>query len=372
MRKSLLIAAMAGLAFVGCTESELDQSVKSQEVIKYGPPIVSNLTKAPVAGEQVTKYSTGEKFSVYAIYHEGNYSTSAGTSVYFANVKATYNDAALVKCWDTEKSYYWPKKKNAKLTFQAYSPSETSGTIGWNVADGFTLTDFVVEDSTLNQYDLMFSKRTYDKSSNSGGTSYNDPQTAVDINFQHALSSIVFKAIKDAEYDGTIIKLKRITLLNVYSKGDYTQKLKDDASNTFVTDYPKWTGQEVEKDYVVYGHLTSSPMTVSTTAVNAIDKAVILLPQAFDHTATGKKVTVQIDYSIKTDGVGGSEIEQTNYVDLVIGNNGGYFKDGSNNIEGWEIGKKYTYNIVFSFNKIYFSPEVENWTPVDVDDNVKF
>ena len=125
MRKSLLIAAMAGLAFVGCTENELDQSVKSQEVIKYGPPIVSNLAKAAVAGEQVTKYSTDEEFSVYAIYHEGDYSTSTGTSVYFANVKAAYNNADQVKCWETEKSYYWPKKQNAKLPLYA-SEQDTS------------------------------------------------------------------------------------------------------------------------------------------------------------------------------------------------------------------------------------------------------
>ena len=212
---------MTGLALVGCTESDLDKSVKSESVITFATPILSNQTKAPVAGEQVTKYDTDENFSVYAVYHEGAYvnSTSGNANVYFSNVDAGYNSTA--KCWDTQsgnggKDYYWPKKDGAKLTFQAYSPTETTGTIGWTAANGFTLTDFTVQALTANQYDLMFSKRTYDKTSNTGGTYYVDPTDAVDINFQHALSSIVFKAAKDAAYDGTTIKLKQITLLNVF------------------------------------------------------------------------------------------------------------------------------------------------------------
>lgn len=376
MRKSLLIAAMTGLALVGCTESDLDKSVKSESVITFAAPILSNQTKAPVTGEQVTKYDTDENFSVYAVYHEGAYvnSTSGNANVYFSNVDAGYNSTA--KCWDTQsgnggKDYYWPKKDGAKLTFQAYSPTETTGTIGWTAANGFTLTDFTVQALTANQYDLMFSKRTYNKTSNTGGTSYVDPTDAVDINFQHALSSIVFKAAKDAAYDGTTIKLKQITLLNVYSKGDYTQGLNDDATNTFQSGYPKWEGQETETSYIAYQNASLEITATAAPYHDAINNAVILLPQAFDHTAaTSKTVQVQIDYSIKT--ASGSEIEQTNIVDLVSGNNGDYFTDGTNDIEGWEIGKKYTYNIIFSFNKIYFSPEVENWTPVTVDDDVKF
>lgn len=377
MRKSLLIAAMTGLAFVGCTENDLDQSVSSQSVIRFGSPVISNQTKAlgnPEDGEQKNKYSTAEHFSVYAVYHEGAYVSSSTAQVYFRNVDAGYNDTE--KCWDTAsgqggKDYYWPKKENAKLTFSAYSPTSTSGTIGWTEESGFSLTDFTVEAQTKDQYDLMFSKRTMDKSTNTGGTSYVDPTDAVDINFEHALSSIVFTAGKDASYDGTTIKLKKITLQNVYSVGDYAQGLKDDASNSYQTGYPQWTDQETETAYVVFNNVSGIEITnTSAPFHNAIDNAVILLPQAFDHTATSKKVTVKIDYSIKTSS--GEEIEQTNYVNFVTGNSGDYFTDGANKIQGWEIGKKYTYNIIFSFDKIYFSPEVADWTPVTVNGNVKF
>lgn len=370
MRKSLLIAAMAGLAIVGCTENELDQSVKSQQAISFSVPVLSNTTKANVYGELKNPYDKLEHFSVYAMYHEGDYvSSTASTNLatYFANVDAAYDDAADVKGWSTGKGsgnkyYYWPKKEGAKLTFAAYSPTGLTGTIGWTAASGFTLTGFTVADVTSGQYDLMFTKREKNQTASTGGTNY----AGVDMNFEHALSSIVFTAKKDAEYTGTTVKLKKITLLNVYSKGSYTQGLKDDASNVCQNGYPCWGNWDTEKDYVVYENAGAE---LTTSAVNKNDNDVILIPQAFKHSASSE-IKVKIDYSIKTET--GAEIEQTNTVSLVTGNNGGYFTDGTNNIEGWAIGKRYTYNIVFSFDKIYFSPEVTDWADVTALGGVTF
>ena len=36
----------------------------------------------------------------------------------------------------------------------------------------------------------------------------------------------------------------------------------------------------------------------------------------------------------------------------------------SNPVNNWEISKRYTYQLHFGLNDIYFAPKVENWTDV--------
>ena len=76
---------------------------------------------------------------------------------------------------------------------------------------------------------------------------------------------------------------------------------------------------------------------------------------------------VRIKYSIQRTAAGSPEIDgQVAEFDL------------SNNYEGtegttkkaiseWEMGKRYTYNLLFSLDKIYFAPEVTNWVDVNMD-----
>lgn len=368
MKKLFFIAAIAGAALVSCTKNELAPSVTEQQEITFTAPVIGTLTKAPVPGEiGAGSYSTDEEFNVYAVYHEGEYVSATSTKKYMDNVPVAYGSPTK-NYWAPEHvtdgvAYYWPKNTDGMLTFAAYSPSETSGTVGWTAASGFTLSNFVVESSTADQYDLMFSKRTMNKTSSIGGTSYD----GVDINFEHALSSIVFKAQREGEYVGMTIKLYSITILDVYNKGNYTQGLVDDNSNDCQSGYPKWevATDAVETDYVVFNSTDGVSINAETmsTPLTAINNPVILLPQLFKHTLN--EVSVQIDYSIKT--ATGDEVPQQKIISLETGNGGGQFKDGTNNIDGWKIGKRYTYTIVFGLETIYFSPEVEtDWDDVTV------
>lgn len=379
MKKLFFIAAIAGVALASCTKNEVNTPVEKGK-ISFTTPVVSAVTKAPVAGEinPSDKYPTDEEFNVFAVHHTGKYASAAGTTLYMEDVQVKYG-SATANYWAPEHvdggvAYYWPENADSYLTFAGYSPSETTGTIDWTAANGFTLTDFIVADETKNQYDLMFSRRTFDKQNSTGGTSY----SGVDINFEHALSSIVFKAKRAEEYAGTTIKLYSITILNAYDKGKFEQGLADDNTNNYQTGYPKWTPGTGESNYIVYKPATATSIEFDEE-YTAIDNAVILLPQAFKHetttvvdgvsTTSTSEVSIKVEYSIQT--ATGEEIKQEKIVSLETGNNNGQFTDDKGNvISAWEIGKRYTYTISFGLDKIYFSPEVEAWTDVTVNSNV--
>lgn len=379
MKKLFFIAAIAGVALASCTKNEVNTPAEKGK-ISFATPVVSAVTKAPVAGEinPSDKYPTDEEFNVFAVHHTGKYASAAETTLYMEDVQVKYG-SATANYWAPEHvdggvAYYWPENADSYLTFAGYSPSETTGTIDWTAANGFTLTDFIVADETKNQYDLMFSRRTFDKQNSTGGTSY----SGVDINFEHALSSIVFKAKRAEEYAGTTIKLYSITILNAYDKGKFEQGLADDNTNNYQTGYPKWTPGTGESNYIVYKPATATSIEFDEE-YTAIDNAVILLPQVFKHetttvvdgvsTTSSSEVSIKVEYSIQT--ATGEEIKQEKIVSLETGNNNGQFKDDKGNaISAWEIGKRYTYTISFGLDKIYFSPEVEAWTDVTVNPNI--
>lgn len=375
MKKLFFIAAIAGVALASCTKNEVNTPAEKGK-ISFAAPVVSAVTKAPVAGEinPSDKYPTDEEFNVFAVHHTGKYASAAGTTLYMEDVQVKYG-SATANYWAPEHvdggvAYYWPENADSYLTFAGYSPSETTGTIDWTAANGFTLSNFTVADETKNQYDLMFSRRTFDKQESTGGTTY----SGVDINFEHALSSIVFKAKRAEEYAGTIIKLYSITILNAYNKGTYVQGLVDDATNDSAEGYPMWTPTGDETDYVVYNNETPDNIATGKT-YDANDSDVIVLPQVFERkevegeAAGANDVSIKVVYSIQT--ATGEEIKQEKIVSLQIGNGGTQFKDNENNlISAWEIGKRYTYTISFGLDKIYFSPEVETWTDVTINSNV--
>ena len=128
----------------------------------------------------------------------------------------------------------WPEEGD-KLTFAAYSPTAAKelSTIKYGKT-GFTFEDFTVS-SLAEQYDLMYSERTYNKTSSEGGTSY----SGVDIKFHHALSSIHFKVKTDIEY-AQEFKVKSITLNGILSQATFTEGI-DEANPGVYKASPQWS-----------------------------------------------------------------------------------------------------------------------------------
>ena len=353
MKRILLFAAVAGAALASCVKNESESGMTaSDSKISFEAPVVGATTRA-VEGEIVGAYPTDESFKVWGWYHEGDY-PGFGTSTSWKNymtdadgkpITVSYNN---VNSWVSAKDYFWPK--NGKLTFAAYSPADAAGTYT-HTANGLQIADFTVA-AVGAQYDLMYSDRAYNRTSSTnqyGGTASNT-YTGVDIVFHHALSSIVFKVGTDANYTNAnnTFKIKSITIKNVANAGTFTEGLTDGTT----TRTPAWTVTGTpDKEYVAFSGDFTVPAdgTTRQEPTNAAD--LILLPQSFE---SNDKAIVEIKYTYGTEA--SDEIENTETFQL----------NHATNVQAWEPNKRYTYNIIFGLDKIYFAPVVEAWDDVNV------
>ena len=383
MKRFFFIAAIAGAALVSCTKNEVAPSVNEQQEISFAAPVISPSTKVT---EVADNYSTNLTFSVWAHYYDQTEDNSVYTSFaegeVYMNEVVVEHDATIAGWKNKTTTYYWPK--NGSLTFIAYSPSEGEDEDYADVdANGIKFTNYVVG-TPEDQVDLLFSERAYNKTSVDRTTDEAAPYAGVQINFKHALSSILFRVKAHEPYPGTTLTVKKIEVLNAYSTGDFTQGLAD--QNGATTDAAAWNGHEAETPYIAYeteedeeGIVLSNTAAKyvhndnATAAANTTD--LILLPQDLYHEnkeaddTDDTEITIKVTYTLQNEDMA-APIEQVAEVSLVTGNEGGYFTDGTNNISAWEMGKKYTYTIEVGLNEIYFDPRVEAWTPVEVKPNI--
>ncbi|MGM9752526.1 MAG: fimbrillin family protein [Candidatus Cryptobacteroides sp.] len=375
MKKSLFLAALAVVAMASCTKNELKVPSTGTEAEITFQPVVANATKATYLTTDNMNTACTE-FAVFAWYAEPAMNESGSTVEYMNNVKVTYNSGkddstAGIGAWVPTNTYYWPK--NGTLSFDAYaplsahsdSPSAGTGTFTSVNAEGLQIANYTVADLD-KQYDLLFSERALNKTTSvddAGSSTYD----GVDIAFKHALSAIEVKANTLENYGTGTIKLEAITIINAYNKGKFTQGM----TNAVASGTPAWNNHSNEVSYVLYqnsgavgtgAELSQQPITSSTTP--AISNA-ILLPQEFDHGTN--KVSIKVDYSIKNDS---GYLKQTKTFDLT--STTGFEDTGTPaSLTAWEIGKKYTYTLIFSLEDIYFAPSVTDWkdvtvTPIDV------
>ena len=381
MKKSFLLAAFAGILLAGCTSDEQTEVATSRtdNPIVFNSPIVNAQTRA-VAGEQPGadgKYSTSENFRVYAVQHIGNFQgwTATGTQLYLKNLEVSYNpsiDGTTKGGWAPSYPVYWPKTKNAKLTFAAYSPSEASQFNPTYSGSGLSLTDFTPKPTVAEQYDLMYSSRSYNRIASTNkltsGTGHTTSSyDGVDILFHHALSSINFKAKTAANYSDTEIKIQKITINNAYTKADFSENISVETETGFASS-PAWSNFQTPTDYVVFHGETSK---LTTSATDLLGYPALLIPQKLDGSdaTTPQEIKVTVNYTIKVGD--GEAVDQTGVVSFKDGNNGSYFTDGTNAIEAWEMGKRYTYTISIGLNNIiYFSPEVDSWDNINAEGDI--
>ena len=386
MKRFFFIAAIAGAALVSCTKNEVAPSVNEQQEISFAAPVISPSTKV---AEVANDYSRDLTFSVWAHYYDKTednsvYTTFAEGEVYMNEVVVEH-DATIAGWKNKTTTYYWPK--NGSLTFIAYSPSEGEDEDYADVdANGIKFTNYVVG-TPEDQVDLLFSERAYNRTSVDRTTDEAAPYAGVQINFKHALSSILFRVKAHEEYPGTTLTVKKIEVLNAYSTGDFTQGLADQNGATTgqkvtidgveTQTAAAWSGHDAETPYIAYENKTgivlshTNAVYVHNSAAKATDNTtdLILLPQDLKHTTTTKDVTIKVTYTLQNTDMT-APIEQVAEVSLATGNAGGYFTDGTDSISAWEMGKKYTYTIEVGLNEIYFDPRVEAWTPVEVKPNI--
>lgn len=367
MKKTVFIAALAIVAMASCTKNELKvPSTGSDAVISF-QPVVANATKAGYLTTDNMKTAC-PSFGVFAWYPNdgGNMQTSttdADATLYMDNVKVTYNNTDYagddgIGTWAPTPTYYWPK--NGKLSFDAYAPASAhdgtpsagKGKFTSDITKGLQIANYTVADLE-NQYDLLYSTRALDKNTSVGTT--NATYDGVDIAFKHALAAIEVKAKTAADYGADVIQLTGVTIENAYNKGNFSQKM----NSPIQEGTPAWTGHSNEVDYALFSGAQS--LTTGEVGSPTISNAIVL-PQNFTHDPSSI-VSIKVDYQIKH---GTSYLPQTQTFKLST--TSGSVAGGSfDPLTAWEMGKKYTYTLVFTLEDIHFAPEVAVWTDVNVN-----
>ena len=355
MKRFFFIAALAGVALVSCTKNEGAPVAEDNEITFAAA--ISAATKA-VPGELTdAAYPINENFNVYGVWHAGDFAGWNAASLYMDDVETQYDDT--FNGWRPLDRHYWPK--NGKMTFAAYSPAELDehSTSHAYTAAGLNITGFQVEAASEDHIDVLYSQRSYNKQK--GSENKNTPYDEVDIDFEHALSSIQFTARTAQQYTGTEIKLKNISIYGVNSKGDFAENITEAAPYEKYTAAPAWTKQSEpvakEKAYVYYKNVPGQVLTDGKWVMNGVDNQtdLICLPQ--DLPATG---TVIVTYSINPPGANTPEVDITLESTL-----------NKLNVTTWEPGKRYTYHLVIGLDEIYFAPEVAPWKDVDVTPDIQ-
>lgn len=360
MKRFLFMSALASVALASCVNDEAmeNTSKASDQKITFNAPVVSGLTRA-VAGEIGTTYSESESFKVFALWHKAAYSSwkavNNESAVYMDKVTVSYttadNDSYKIDrdagngSWTFQGGtgpYYWPK--DGYLTFAAYSPADADALATYSMTEtnGLQIDDFSVDADASKHYDLLYSELSKDQT-RTAYTAEHDEYLGVDINFNHALSSIRFMVKTKETYSNAVITLQKIEIEGVKYKGDFTQDLAATPKTAM------WT---VENNLISAAYVsTNSDQVVNATATEPSNhNDIILMPQTLTDNDDAK---ITVTYTMQVNG--GAVIPQTQTVKI------------NTLSDKWEIGKRYTYNIIFTLEKVYFAPDVTDWVDVPKD-----
>ena len=287
---------------------------------------------------------------------------------YMQNQECAFDSA--IESWKPLTPYYWMPASSDRfyLSFQAYSPSvaeEDMTALSHSWADGFTFSGFCPR-SEGSQYDLLLTgihkdcqRALYTPVS---GVPYDNisanPYQGIDLNFSHALASIVFKIRANVdEHALQTVRLQSIRVVQAWDKASFSQNLGS---------IPGWTidADAGESSYYAYRNTGSISEGIQLSAADyTAPNALLLIPQEMNHTSTGHHVKIEVSYSRTT---GGSTTVSTDTIDLVTGNGDSYYqyRDADDNyidIDRWMMGYRYTYRFTINLFKIFVDPSADPW-----------
>lgn len=342
MKKTLVFAALASVALVGCTKN-VEVANNDLNEITFDTPVLAPATKADeIKG---TTFPETVDFAVFAWYNASELTGTnvAAGSLYMNDVRVSYDSTkddttTGAGAWKPASVYFWPK--NGYLAFDAYCPSSVAATC--DATTGIAFSDFVASTSYDDQIDLLYSTRVINKKSSVEET--NNTYDGVNIPFNHALSVVRVFVKASTATDANLIKVKSVKFMNIKNKGDFSQAA--------------WTPEEDIVDLVIGDAADSTSSFDISTAEKQYGKNHIVLPQNF----TGDSAVLEIRYYIL--GQGGVEpLEQVATLKLASQS-----AEGAENHTGsWLMGKRYNYHITFGLNEIYFAPSITDWEDYQVN-----
>ena len=353
MKKNIIIALAACVALAACTKNEpkpvaVNQQITFQAVVNK-PSSKALLTE--------TAYPTGSTFGTVAYKVNGSVS-----ELYIPVSEVKYDNTGAY--WSTEAAYYWPKESGSSLTFYSYSPFKYSES-GKNTAipvthtkDGLTFTDYSVKNH--QETDLMVADKKADQTANTATT--NSWAAGVPTVFHHMLAQIVainFQTVENASISPVAVKDYANghdgTSENKYEAGDkqfvvtgvYFEKFHEQGTLT-AGDSNNWaTSGSVTNSYTWYSNETGAKfINGECTPRNTY---YLVLPQDFnDETAK-----LHVKYEIHT--YTSDSAHATEKMDVSVP-----LKKLN---ASWVMNKKYTYTLNIDLDRIYWDPEVTEWTP---------
>lgn len=346
--KKLIVLLSAVAALAACSKNEVVPAVSGENVeISYK---VAPRTKADPQA-----FDTKNVFASWAYYlpsgkWDENWNVRTNAKEYISNSEISFNNGV----WKNKDiSYYWPK--GGSLTFFAYSLNRNNLVLEHNGGHSYPIAchnaanaygiNATIDLNENPNLDLLVADIATDKTQNDVVYGLNGVPTL----FKHKLSRIQFAVKKKEEYTGATITLNSITFNNVAHAGTYCQYNKvHEEDNTFTNDY--WSAVD-KTTSIVY---TTTDFVVESSNAYAPVKETnethyIYIPQNFDddETAPDQIATIEVKYTVKfKDGISETYIKTLNVNKI---------------FPRWEVGKRYTFNLIFSLDEIRWAPAVGDW-----------
>lgn len=346
--KKLIVLFSAVAALAACSKNEVVPAVSGENVeISYK---VAPRTKADPQA-----FNTDNVFASWAYYLPNGRSWDANRTEakeYISNSEISFNDGV----WKNKDiSYYWPN--GGSLTFFAYSLNSSSLTNKFGTDTHFTCENYDNPETHVSQYgisgmlnldthpntDFLVADIAIDKNAHENIYNFNGVPTL----FKHKLSRVKFAVKKKSDYPGATITLNSITFKNLVNGMTYTQYRKEEAKGLipdYISDFgaSRSTQEYTKTDFKVSSSTSFDPVP------DANEVRYIYIPQDFKSVEEeGKIATIEVKYTV-TDKEG---ISKTYTKTLKV-------KDI---FDSWKIGKRYTFNLMFSLNEINWAPAVGDW-----------
>lgn len=370
MKKTLILAAVAAIAAVGCTKTYHQVDPATQ-----GPAIgfgtwTETLTKARAQGGNT--FMVGDDFAVYGA---KIVNSPASTTTVFDDDVVTMTAEGTPGTWTYPNPRFWDPNTDSYI-FYAVSPASvgTNGTVYPQTGEMTSASiTFAGNDNDI----LVADKKTVLKAN------YGEQ---VQIDFNHVASLLDFKVAKAPALHDAVVKVTAFTLSNIESAGVLSVNDAYNATNYGGTYGPAVTWSSTATG--TYGPANgvtpvdiSTPVTIDEdTAFNPTTPAdpaastllinhLVVKPQTFGVPSNATdfseaKQQLSITYTITTTAAGGAESTNTYtsklwLADFDIVNNA---VQTDEKVAGWQTGKHYVFYITLDAKPIVFGATINNWT----------
>jgi archaellum component FlaF (FlaF/FlaG flagellin family) len=365
MKKIYTILAIAAVAAVGCSKTELgttENKVFSDEKINFEVASFMDQTKA--AGEAATTLNA-EGFTTFYTY--ANFFQGTTKQVYMDNVAINYSESP--KQWAPARDYYWPKAADSYINFYSYvNTASQDPAITFNSEK--TVATATYEDKTIAATDnILLADAALKQNGNlTEYTSISGVTSGVPTLFRHLLAKVNFKIklVTTDEKKSASTKFV-VTILNA---GETLSNIKADqkgsyvATNTFddVKHTLAWTAPvvwtpsttpQIETISFLTPELTLPVNSTSSGEYVDLLKERTVMPQTLD-------ADNDFTLSYKVETYYGSEATPYMTENFKVT---GKIATLVNTITAWNKNTKITYNITIDpvGNKVTFDPAVEEW-----------